>query len=210
MMNHKETLIRYLVFSAGAVICALGIGFITRAGLGTSPISGIPFVLSLITSPSMGVYTFIFNMLFLLGEALLRRRITAVWALQIPAALLFSFCIDIALALIPTRYGGPYLQSLLYLAIGCTIMAFGISLEVKANVIMLPGEALVRAISQKFNYQFGNVKVCFDTTLACSAAILALLSFHRLNGVREGTLISALAVGQLVKLFSRPPKLRSA
>ncbi len=138
MMNHKEILIRYLVFSAGAVICALGIGFITRAGLGTSPISGIPFVLSLITSPSMGVYTFSFNMLFLLGEA------------------------------------------------------------------------LVRAISQKFNYQFGNVKVCFDTTLACSAAILALLSFHRLNGVREGTLISALAVGQLVKLFSRLPKLRNA
>lgn len=192
----------YLIFSAGVLISALGIGFITRAGLGTSPISGTPFILSLITAPSMGFYTFFFNMLFVVGEALIRRHFSFMQAMQIPAALLFSLCIDAALFLIPSQYGGSYINSILFLAIGCTVMAFGISLEVRANVIMLPGEALVRAISQRFGFQFGNVKVIFDSTLTLTAVVLALLSFHKLNGVREGTIISALAVGQLVKCFS--------
>ena len=54
---------------------------------------------------------------------------------------MFSACIDLALDLIPTQYGGPYPMSLLYLAAGCLVMALGISLEVMADVIMLPGEA---------------------------------------------------------------------
>ena len=33
--------------------------------------------------------------------------------------------------------------------------------------------------------------------------ILALICFHKLNGVREGTLINALVVGQLVKQWRR-------
>ena len=53
-MNTCKSAKNYLIFSAGVLISATGIGFITRAGLGTSPISGTPFVLSLATAPSMG------------------------------------------------------------------------------------------------------------------------------------------------------------
>lgn len=201
-MTRGETARRYGVFAAGALVCATGIAFITRAGLGTSPISSIPFVLSLFTPLSMGVYTFAFNLLFLLCEALLRRRFTLAQALQIPATLLFSACIDGALAMIPTRYGAPWAASAVYLGIGCLVMALGISLEVAADVIMLPGEAFVRALSHRLGRKFGNVKVCFDTGLAAAAAVLALIVFGRLNGIREGTLIAALAVGQLVKRFT--------
>ena len=146
----------------------------------------------------MGVYTFVFNMLFLACEALLLRRVTALQALQIPATLVFSACIDLALDLIPTQYGGPYPMSLLYLAAGCLVMALGISQEVMADVIMLPGEAFVCALSRALGREFGNVKVCFDSSLTLAAALIALL-----NGVREGTLVSALAVGQLVRFYTR-------
>ena len=47
---------RYALFLTGVILSATGIAFITRAGLGTSPVSGLPFVLSLITSISMGHY----------------------------------------------------------------------------------------------------------------------------------------------------------
>ena len=80
-MNTCKSAKNYLIFSAGVLISATGIGFITRAGLGTSPISGTPFVLSLATAPSMGFYTFFFNMLFVLGEALIRRCFTLMQAL---------------------------------------------------------------------------------------------------------------------------------
>ena len=54
-MTGKDGVRRYSMFFAGVPICAAGIALITRAGLGTSPISSIPFVLSLITPPTMGV-----------------------------------------------------------------------------------------------------------------------------------------------------------
>lgn len=204
-MAAKDTVRRYTMFLTGVLICATGIAFITRAGLGTSPISSIPFVLSLITPPNltMGMFTFAFNMLFLVCEALLRRRFTWLQALQIPATLLFSFCIDRAMDIIPTQYGHAYHMSALYLVVGCLVMALGISLEVMADVIMLPGEAFVRALSQKLQKEFGNVKVCFDSSLTLIAAVIALFAFHKLNGVREGTLVSALAVGQIVKFYTR-------
>lgn len=203
-MAAKETVRRYSMFLAGAMVCAAGITFITRAGLGTSPVSSVPFVLSLLTDQKlMGVFTFCFNMLFLAGEAVLRRRFARTQALQIPVTLFFSLCIDLAMSVIPSQYGGSYRWSALYLAVGCVVMALGISLEVMADVVMLPAEAFVRALSQKLRREFGNVKVCFDSSLTVAAAVIALVTLHKLNGVREGTLVSALAVGQIVKLYTR-------
>lgn len=68
---------------------------------------------------------------------------------------------------------------------------------------MLPAGALVRAISQTTGMKFGNVKVGFDSFLTVSAMVVALLAFHKLNGVREGTLINAIAVGNIVKLWRK-------
>lgn len=68
---------------------------------------------------------------------------------------------------------------------------------------MLPAGALVRAISQTTGMKFGNVKVGFDSFLTVSAMVVALLAFHRLNGVREGTLINAIAVENIVKLWRK-------
>ena len=194
---------RYCIFFIGLIFCALGISFVTRAGLGTSPVSGLPFVISLITGISMGTFTFLFNMLFLILEAILRRKFTLQQALQIPITFAFSFFIDRFMAMIPTRFGGPWGSSFVYLMIGCVVMALGISLEVMADVIMLPAEALVRAISQTTGMKFGNVKVGFDSFLTESAMVVALLAFHKLNGVREGTLINAIAVGNIVKLWRK-------
>lgn len=202
-MARNETFRRFAVFTAGVLVCAMGIGFITRAGLGTSPISSLPFVLSLITPVSMGVYTLSFNLFFLLCESILVRRFTLAQALQIPATLLFSLCVDGALRLIPSRYGGPLADSAVYLLLGCIVMSLGIYLEVLADIIMLPGEAFVRALSRRTGCGFGNVKVGFDSCLAAAAAIVALCAFGRLNGVGAGTAFSALAVGQLVKVWDR-------
>ena len=140
---------------------------------------------------------------FLICEAILRKRFSIEQALQIPITFFFSFCIDKAMAIIPTRFGGPWGDSFVYLVIGCIIMSLGISFEVIADVIMLPAEAFVRAFAKKTGFIFGNVKVGFDSTLTILAMILALICFHKLNGVREGTLINALVVGQMVKQWRR-------
>ncbi len=211
-MHSKGTLKQYLTFLAGAFICALGIGFISRAALGSSPLSSVPFVLFLATEQTipMGRFTFALNMLFLVLQTLLRRRVGMYQALQIVAAIAFSYCIDFALGAIPSQLGGPMHMKLLYLAVGCPIMALGIALEIFGDVLILPGEGFVMALAERTGWEFGNVKMGFDCLLTGIAAALALFAFGRLNGVGVGTVISAIAVGQFVKLYNHKlGKLRS-
>lgn len=87
---------------------------------------------------------------------------------------------------------------------GIIILGFGISLAVIANVIMNSGEALVKAISDTLNRNFGNVKVIFDISCVTLSVILSLVLFDmKIIGTREGTVLSAFLTGFAVKFFIR-------
>ena len=102
-----------------------------------------------------------------------------------------------------TNNPGNYISSLAYLLVGCVILGFGVYTEVLANVAMLPGESFVRAVSSTWKTEFGSTKVAFDVSLTVIAGVLSFLFAHRLDGVREGTIIAALLVGFIARLFGR-------
>lgn len=56
-MNMKEGSKRYIVFFIGLFINSFGVSFVTKASMGTSPISSIPYTLSLIFTSSLGTFT---------------------------------------------------------------------------------------------------------------------------------------------------------
>lgn len=203
-MTAGEKIKRYIVFTIGVLINSFGISFITKASLGTSPISSVPYVLSLRFEPTLGEFSFVLNMIFIILEiALLRRKFEKIQLLQIVVNVVFSYFIDISMLLLGGLNPGNYAMKLAFLLIGCAILAFGITLEVFADVILVPGEGIVNAIAVTFKKQFGSVKVGFDVTLMSTACSLSLVFFHGLQGIREGTLISALIVGTIVKFYSR-------
>ena len=68
---------------------------------------------------------------------------------------------------------------------------------------MLPGESFVRAIVQTWNTNFGTTKILFDSSMTVIAGVLSFLFFGKLNGVREGTIIAALLVGFIARLFGK-------
>ena len=86
---------------------------------------------------------------------------------------------------------------------GCIVLASGISVEVAPDLIMVPGEGIVAAISKVSGRRFGSVKVAFDVTLILIAAALSWVFFGDLVGVGVGTLLSAVSVGQFVNLTNR-------
>lgn len=86
----KEKAKRYLVFLVGLFISSLGVSLITKADLGTSPISAIPYVLSLHFPLTLGQFTVAFSLfLILLQLLMLRRRFKAEHLLQIPISVAF-------------------------------------------------------------------------------------------------------------------------
>lgn len=199
-----EKLKRYTVFLIGLFINSLGVSLITKSSLGTSPISSIPYVLSLNFPFTLGQFTIAFSLLLIVLQLIiLRRNFKAEHLLQIPISILFGYFIDLTMVMLFFVNPQTYIASLAYLLIGCVILGFGVYTEVLANVAMLPGESFVRAVSSTWKTEFGSTKVAFDVSLTVIAAVLSLLFAHRLDGVREGTIIAALLVGFIARLFGR-------
>ena len=195
---------RYLLFLVGLFINALGVSLVTKASLGTSPISSIPYVLSLNFPLTLGNFTILFSIFLILLQLLILRK-NFKWEniLQIPVSIAFGYFIDLTMYLFfwvdPQNYG----IKILALLAGCIVLGFGVYMEVLADVVMLPGESFVRAIVQTWNTNFGTTKILFDSSMTVVAGALSFLFFGKLNGVREGTIIAALLVGFIARLFGK-------
>lgn len=195
---------RYMIFIIGLFINALGVSIITKADLGTSPISAIPYVLSLKFPLTLGELTVVFSLiLVVLQIAILRKNFKFEHVLQIPVSFLFGYFIDLTMVMLSMIVPQNYLHSLVCLLLGCIILGFGVYLEVLANVVMLPGESFVRAVSQTWQTEFGATKVSFDVSMTVIATALSFVFFFTLSGVREGTIIAAILVGYISRLFAR-------
>lgn len=199
-----EKLKRYLIFFIGLFINSLGVSLITKANLGTSPISSIPYVLSLNFPFTLGQFTIFFSLfLILLQLLILRKDFKLEHALQIPISALFGYFIDLTMLLLKFIHPDSYPFSVAALLAGCVVLGFGVYLEVLADVAMLPGESFVRAIVAVWHTDFGITKIVFDVSMTVIAAALSVYFVHNLEGVREGTILAALLVGWLARLFGR-------
>ena len=125
--------------------------------------------------------------------------------LQIGVNIVFSWFIDVSMKILQGFVPEEGAAQLLSLFIGCVILAFGISMEVAPNVLLVPGEGIVKALSKVCQKRFGTVKVVFDTSLISISFVLSFLFFHRLNGLGDGTVISALVVEKMVNICNHLP-----
>ena len=204
MTNKTELIKRYIFLLVGLFVNGLGVSFITKAGLGTSPITSIPYTLSLGFTPTVGMFTLVFNIfLVILQVILLRRNFQLQNLLQLPIIALFSFFIDLTMSLLGFMQPETYAMKIVSLIVGCLILGFGVFMEMVANVAMLPGEATVRAVSDVFSTDFGKTKIAFDSSMTVIAAILSFIMFKHLDGVRAGTIVAAILVGFIARLFKK-------
>ena len=199
-----EKLKRYLIFLVGLFVNSLGVSLITKANLGTSPISSIPYVLSLIFPFTLGNFTIFFSIfLIVLQLIILRKNFKLEHILQIPVSIIFGYFIDLTMILFSWVNPEAYIMKIVYLLIGCLILGVGVYMEVLADVVMLPGESFVRAIVLTWKTNFGTTKICFDVSMSVIAAVLSFVFAGRLAGVREGTVIAALLVGFIARLIGK-------
>ena len=199
-----EKLKRYLIFLVGLFVNSLGVSLITKANLGTSPISSIPYVLSLNFPFTLGNFTIFFSIfLIVLQLIILRKNFKLEHILQIPVSIIFGYFIDLTMILFSWVNPEAYVMKIVYLLIGCLILGVGVYMEVLADVVMLPGESFVRAIVFTWKTNFGTTKICFDVSMAVIAAVLSFVFAGRLDGVREGTVIAALLVGFIARLIGK-------
>ena len=200
---------RYALFLTGLFIASLGVAFSTKAGLGTSPVASVPYSVSLV-SPllSFGSWLNLLSLIQILVQVTVLKG-KCNWleiAVQTVLAFVYGYLTDFSCWLIRGIPVNGYAVQFGYMLLGRVILAFGIWVQFRGGVAMLPGEAMNRAISKVTGRRYENVKIFFDILYITLAALICLVFLGELKGVREGSVIAALAVGVIIRLFNRAYK----
>ena len=205
-MTKKETAKRYILFAISLFFMGLGIALTKHGDLGVSPISSLANVVSMkFTFLSFGTWLMITNFLMILGQILLlRRKFKLIQLLQIPISFIFGYCTDLGMMIVGGIPNENYAVKLILVFSGIVVLGFGITLGVISDVVLNSGEAFVKAIADVTKKDFGNTKIAFDVSLVVLSVILSLIFFDgKVIGTREGTLLSAVCLGFVVKFFRR-------
>lgn len=196
---------RGLIYCLGLFIMAIGVVFSVKSALGVSPVTCLANVTSQISGLEMGVCTTVTYCLYILVEVIiLRRDFKPQMLLQLVASFFFGSLVTLAthlFAFLPAP--SHYLMRLVFLFVSIPLVAFGVMLYLAPNILPTPGEGLSMAVSKKLGKPVATCKMITDCCMVGCSVIVSLIYFHGLVGVREGTVISALTVGFVMKRMMR-------
>ena len=124
---------------------------------------------------------------------------------QLLVGFVFGVLIDINMVL--TTWLQPHALAWQALAqlVGCTILGFGIALEVRCGSVTMPGEGFPVAISRITGIEFPKIKVGVDTTLVGLGIIVCILFFGSWQWyiVGFGILFAMFYVGYAVRILGK-------
>ena len=203
---------QHILLLGSLFIMTLGVVLCVRSNLGSSVISSAPLAFTLggerglVPELTLGDYTNLLNALLVLGQiVVLRRRYEAVQLLQLAIGFVFGALIDFNMWLTSSLECGSLLQQAAMQIAGCTVLALGVSFEVRCGSITMPGEGLPVAICRITSKPFAVVKIYVDIALVVIAVASCYIFFGawQWNVVGAGTLFAMLYVGVAVKFISR-------
>ena len=203
--GEELTLRRVFNYIFGLYLITLGVAFSIKSGLGSAPVSSIPYAMSLIWSIDIGVSTFIFHAFLVFIEwLLLRGNFKKKHFLQVFVGVLFGVFTSFSVSLmdfIPPA--GNFLIALLMTFIAIFFIALGLFFYVPTNLIPLSVEGVTQAIAIVTDRPFSKIKVYFDITIVSSALILSYGFLGQFGSVGIGTIIGALLIGTTVKYIHK-------
>ena len=167
-MSKQNIIRRYTLFLIGLFIASMGVAFSTKAGLGTSPVASVPYSVSLVCPIfTLGGWLNLLGVLQIAVQVLLlgKKCKPLEIIIQTVLAFVYGYMTDFSCWLIKGIEVDTYIKQLAYMILGCMILAFGIWIQLKGAVAMLPGEAMNRAISMVTGKKYENVKIFFDIFL---------------------------------------------
>lgn len=192
------------MFLIGLFVASMGVAFSTKAGLGTSPVASVPYSISLISHLfTFGGWLNLLSVIQIAVQiAVMRGKCNYLEiAIQTVLAFVYGYLTNLSCFIIRDLTVGSYAAQVAYMLLGCFVLALGIWIQVKGGVAMLPGEAMNRAISIRTGKRYENVKILFDVVYILISAAICLIFLHKLEGVREGSIIAALTVGNIIKMY---------
>ena len=199
------TLKRVFSYVFGLYLITLGVAFSIKSGLGSAPVSSIPYAMDLIWLVNIGVATFIFHAILVVIEwALLRDDFNRKHFLQVFVGVLFgaftSFSVSL-MAFVPSA--DNLIVAFVMIALSILLIALGLFFYVPTNLIPLSVEGVTQAVAIVSNRPFSKIKVYIDCCIVMTALILSYGFMGELGSVGIGTILGALFIGTTVKYIHK-------
>ena len=201
----KQVIKNYTLFLIGLFIASMGVALSAKAGLGTSPVASVPYSVSLVNHAlTFGWWLNMWSVLQIAVQiALLRKKCKPVEIIiQTVLAFVYGYLTDFSCKLISGLQANNYIMQFALMILSCFVLGFGIWIQFKGGVAMLPGEAMNRAISEVTGIKYENIKIFFDVLYIVIAAAICFIFVGKLEGVREGSIIAAVLIGNIIKLYN--------
>lgn len=195
--NNTLSVKRVFIYTAGILFVSLGIVLCKKCGMGISPVSSIPLVLSELTPLTFGSLTACFHFMNTAFQMLLSKKMLdlKLW-MQVPLAFVFGVVIDWlnGLVFIDEQLSARILSllfSIFFTALGMVCM-------LDMNLIQNPPDGTVKQISVLSGWELGAVKTAYDGFCVLVSVVLGLLFLHAVRGFGIATIVSAVFVGKSI------------
>ena len=203
--GEELTFRRVFNYVFGLYLITLGVAFSIKSGLGSAPVSSIPYAIDLIWLINIGVATFIFHAILVFIEwILLRDDFKRKHFLQVFVGVLFGVFTSFSVSLM--NFISPadsFLLALLMSFFSVLIIALGLFFYVPTNLIPLSVEGVTQAIAIVTDRPFSKIKVYLDISIVSIALALSYGFLGQLGSVGIGTIIGALLIGTTVKYIHK-------
>lgn len=193
---------RILIYLIGLNLLAIGIVVNISSGLGVAALSSSIYATSEIFNLTLGTASIIWYLLFVVIQCVLLKKITLEFLMEIPLSLSFGLLTDLYASFIVLK-PKSILQSLILLGVAIICISLGVYLTTKTNIVLNPGDGIVKTISQISQKQFSFIKNIFDISMITCSIMLSILTNSQFYGIGVGTIISALMIGRTIKLWER-------
>ena len=200
-----QFVIRVLIYCLGLLSLAFGVAFSVNSNLGVSPVNSLPYVISRILNVQMGTcVTAVFCFYILLQILILGRKFNPVNLLQILFSTIFGYFVDFAKMVLGDFAIPTYFGQLTMLAVSIPLIALGIVLYMDAQLVPMPMEGLSSCLADKFGVSFPNMKTIIDCLVVGIGLVLCFVFLGGLDGLREGTIITAVVTGKVIAILKKP------
>lgn len=199
-----QFVIRVLIYCFALLLMALGVALSVNSNLGVSPVNSLPYVVSRIVNVQMGTcVTAIFCFYILLQIVILRKEFQIINLLQIAFSTIFGYFVDFAKMLVGDFAIPTYFGQLAMLAASIVVVALGVLMYMDVQLVPMPMEGLSVTLAKKLGKPFPTMKIIIDCLLVLLGVVLSLVFLGTLDGIREGTVITAIVVGKLIAVFKK-------
>lgn len=207
---NKRTFYTEYAYVCGILALAFGTALMEKANLGISMIVAPAYLLYLKLSQiwtfvTFGMMEYMFQAVLLITMMIFLRRFRISYLFSFITAVLYGFALDGFMNFLTLFDASTLFVKILLFMLGMLLCAFGVAFMFRTYISPEVYELLVKEVSYAKNIDIHKFKTIYDCTscIIAFAMSCAFFGFSHIEGVKIGTIISALINGKIIGICSK-------